>query len=212
MACRVIAATPPSAQGARLPPRIEHAGNFVPDLSQTSEWRRAGILPVPQPPFIYGSGDVYFKYLGREAGERMWPFRSLLAQGWSLPGNSDVWVGSDPRQTNPLFGIWAAVTRKTFHGNVHQPAEAISVQQGLEMYTASAAKVLGREQQLGTIAVGRNADLTILERDPRAGSPDQLLDLQTDAVLVDGVAAHVREDAAMPRLDAQTTGNERARA
>lgn len=61
--CEALASVPRVADGPRI--RIEHAGNFVPDYPELSAaWRRAGIVPVPQPVFIYNFAEFIPDYVG----------------------------------------------------------------------------------------------------------------------------------------------------
>ena len=76
--CDAIAAAGGSP-GGRIRTRIEHAGNFLPEPAVTVEsWRRAGIIPVPQPVFIYTFGGYFPTYLGSYGATGRFPFRSLL--------------------------------------------------------------------------------------------------------------------------------------
>lgn len=95
--------------------RIEHAGNFVPDYDALSAaWKVAGIIPVPQPIFIYNFGEFIPDYVGEYARDRQFPFRRVIDDGWTISGSSDVWVGSEVGQANPFFGVASAVARRTY--------------------------------------------------------------------------------------------------
>src|SRR5262249_30391020 len=45
------------SRDSRLRTRLEHAGNVVTTDATVANWRRADILPVPQPVFLYSFGD-----------------------------------------------------------------------------------------------------------------------------------------------------------
>lgn len=150
---------------------------------------------MPQPVFLYTFGDFFPVYLGEYGARGGFPFRSLLRDGWRLSGSSDVWVGSEEQATNPLFSVWCCVARRTFRGDTIDEDEAIPVEDALRMHTIDAAAVLGRERLVGSLEPGKVADCVVLDRDPTACATEELLDVQVDAVVVDGRLAYEREGA-----------------
>jgi predicted amidohydrolase YtcJ len=193
--CAAIERAGGAPEGA-LRTRIEHAGNFAPDLATTTAaWRRAGIVPVPQPVFIYTFGDYFPTYLGDYGTTGRFRFRTLLDDGWRLSGSSDVWVGSEELATNPFFSIWCCVKRETFSGQVIAPEERLSVAEALRMHTLDAAAVLGQEHAIGSLEAGKAADCLVLDRDPLTCADDDLLDVSVDAVLLGGRLAYERDGA-----------------
>src|SRR5690606_2410615 len=82
--CEAIVAAGGIPDGAPTT-RIEHAGNFLPEPGATTKaWRDAGIVPVPQPVFLYTFGDFFPTYLGEYGEQGRFPFRDLLDDGWPL--------------------------------------------------------------------------------------------------------------------------------
>jgi predicted amidohydrolase YtcJ len=182
--------------GGTVPPtRIEHAGNLVTTQETIDHWRHAGILPAPNPAFLYVFGDVFATYLGPAATTGRFPFRRLLDEGWRVSGGSDIGMGCDPRQMNPMFGIWCCVHREGFEGGLIEPEQRISVDEALEMFTVNGAHALGVEHERGTLEPGKLADVVVLDRDPRAVAPDRLLDVKVDYVFVGGELVHERPGA-----------------
>ncbi|MEA2291422.1 MAG: hypothetical protein QOF17_442 [Solirubrobacteraceae bacterium] len=174
------------APEGRMRTRIEHAGNFMPDPAAGELWRRAGILPVPQPVFLYTFGDYFADYLGEYGTRGRFPFARLLSEGWPLSGSSDVWVGSEREATNPMFGVWCCVARRSYDGNQIDPEQAISVEAALRMHTLDAALALGEEGERGSIEPGKAADLVVLDRDPLASSTDDLRSIRASEVYLGG--------------------------
>lgn len=193
--CEAIAAVGGSPGGA-LRIRLEHAGNFLPDYEETvAFWQQAGILPSPQPVFIYAFGDYFPDYLG-DYGERgRFPFRRLLDEGWMLPASSDVWVGSEESVTNPFFGIWCAVRRQGFRGQPIDIDQQIAVEQALQMYTINGAKAFGKGDELGSLEAGKLADIIVLSEDPRNVSVDRLKEIKVDYVFRGGELVYTRPGA-----------------
>jgi predicted amidohydrolase YtcJ len=196
--CTAIADAGGAPEG-RLRTRIEHAGNFLPEPEATTErWRAAGIIPVPQPVFIYNFGDFFPTYLGPYGAQGRFPFRTLLDQGWPLTGSSDVWIGSETGQTNPFFSIWCTLKRQTFSGDILDADQKVTLHEALRMHTIDAAAVMGRQNELGSLEPGKLADITVLDRDPATCADDDLLEINVDAVLMGGDLRYAREGA--PKL------------
>lgn len=192
--CAAIAGLGGSAAG-RTRVRIEHAGNFLPLQRTADAWAEAGIIPVPQPVFIYTFGEYFPDYLGDYGRKGRFPFKTLLAGGWRLSGSSDVWIGSEREATNPLFSIWCCLKRQTYNGNFIDPHEAITLKQALCMHTIDAAATLGEEDVRGSIAPGKYADIIALERDPFDVTIDELRSLKVDYVMSMGREVFRRDQA-----------------
>ncbi|MFO7496988.1 MAG: amidohydrolase family protein, partial [Desulfobacterales bacterium] len=76
-------------------------------------------------------------------------------------------------------GVQAAV----LHPN---PEERVSLREALEMFTVTAAWSAFEEEQKGSLAPGKLADLVVLDRDPFAVPTDQIAAIRTERVFVGG--------------------------
>ncbi len=166
--------------------RIEHAGNLRPDTTTSDWWKRAGIVPAPQPVFLYTFGDYFVDYLGEYGSRGRFPFRTLLDDGWSLSASSDVWVGSEREATSPMFGVWCCVARESYAGNVIDIEQALTVDEALRLHTVGAARAMGEDDLKGSLEPGKLADLTVLERDPHTAATADLRRLRVDMTVLDG--------------------------
>ncbi|WP_423184995.1 amidohydrolase [Arthrobacter sp. NyZ413] len=174
--------------------RMEHAGNFVPDYEHLNDaWRRAGIVPVPQPVFIQNFAEFLPEYVGEYARDRQFPLRRMIDDGWPVSGSSDVWVGSEIGQTNPFLSIASCVGRKTFHNSTLNLDQAITVHEALKMHTIGGAYALGEEDNRGTLEAGKLADLIVLDRNPLTTDVQELTDIAVEQVFVGGRRVYVRE-------------------
>ncbi|MFT3731789.1 MAG: amidohydrolase [Hyphomicrobium sp.] len=183
------------APTGRLHTRIEHAGNLMPSEVTADKWAAAGIIPVPQPVFLYTFGEYFPDYLGDYGKLGRFSFATLLKQGWRLSGSSDVWVGSESSATNPLFGVWCCVKRQTYSGVPLDPQETISLDQALRFHTIDAAAVLGEDDVRGSLAPGKFADLIVLDRDPHSVAVDELPEIKVDYVFKNGREIWLRNGA-----------------
>ncbi len=143
--------------------RIEHF-----ELATDAQIQRTldlGLVVGMQPSFEYFWGGPNGMYASR-LGER-WRSTNRIAQildaGLKIAGGSD----SNVTPPNPLLGIHAAVN----HPN---PEQRISVEAALKMMTLDAAYGVTCDRQFGTIARGKHANFTILDRDLMAIPRDQI--------------------------------------
>ncbi|MEA2331913.1 MAG: hypothetical protein QOH58_2051 [Thermoleophilaceae bacterium] len=172
--------------------RIEHAGNFRPETRTSDAWTRAGIVPAPQPVFLYTFGDYFVDYLGEYGARGRFPFRTLLDDGWTLSASSDVWVGSEREATNPLFGVWCCVARETYAGKVIDLDQALTVDEALRLHTIGGAAAMGESDVKGSLEPGKLADVAVLDRDPYTASTGDLRHIRTDLTLIGGEVAYER--------------------
>ncbi|MEN2738353.1 amidohydrolase family protein [Microbacterium sp. X-17] len=179
--------------------RIEHLGNLLTRPEAVDRWLESGVLPMPQPGFLYNFGDYFPVYLGETGAHGRFPFRSLTERGLELNGSSDVYTGAEERQTNPFFGMQCSITRTSFTGAIIEPEEAIDLDTALRMHTINAARALGLESEYGSIEKGKQADLIVLDRDPWKTDPAELSEVRVDHMIVGGELVYSREGAAAPQ-------------
>jgi len=137
--------------------RIEHSQIVRP--ADIPRFAKLGVIASMQP--SHAIGDLHFApaRLGdrRLAGAYAW--ESLLKAGVTVVGGSDAPV----ERGDPLIEFYAAVARKDLTGfsapNWH-PEEALSRAEALKLFTSSAAYARFSEDDLGTIEVGKRADLS----------------------------------------------------
>lgn len=140
--------------------RIEHCG--LPTLEQIDRMAKAGIMPVNQPQHHFNWGEGVEQAIGTP-GERFNPLGDFERAGVPVTISSDAPV-ADPR---PMEAIQAAVSRITRRGTqLGSDDLAVSLDTALRGHTISAARALGREDELGSIEVGKRADFAVLGRDP----------------------------------------------
>jgi predicted amidohydrolase YtcJ len=168
--------------------RIEHNSVIRPDL--LPRYGEIGIIPVvfglypscnpfgPPPPPAYQAWE--------------WPYRALLDAN---PGLPVAWHGDDPffGRIRPLDDLYSLITRADVdaEGNIcpaptwHQ-AHTITAEEALPMMTINAAYALFRDEEVGSIAVGKYADLIILPDKPLTVAPDELVTMAVQLTMVGG--------------------------
>jgi len=86
--------------------------------------------------------------------------------------------GSDGMPFGPLYGL---------HWAVNSPFESqrLSPKEALKAYTSGSAYAGGLEGKVGSIEVGKYADIVLLDGDP-IGNPDSIKDLEVELTIADG--------------------------
>ncbi|WGL51684.1 amidohydrolase family protein [Nocardioides sp. BP30] len=172
--------------------RIEHLGNVLADPADIATWRRAGVRPVLQPAFLHNFVGDFVPMLLGDAGTRgRLPLRSILDGGVIPAGSSDVALGAEDQQSNPLFGIWCLLARRSYWQRHIEPSEAITFSEALRLFTLEGARALGLADEIGSLEPGKRADFVVFDRDPRAHA-DDLLRTSVDAVYLDGAPLPTR--------------------
>jgi predicted amidohydrolase YtcJ len=98
--------------------------------------------------------------------ERVWPVREGIDSGALVIVGSDWSIVPAP---NPWVAIETLVTRRQpgeTQGPGFGPAEAITLQEAIRLFTVNAARQTGSIRTLGSIARGKSADLIVLDRNP----------------------------------------------
>jgi predicted amidohydrolase YtcJ len=160
------------AQGRARDPRgrVEHVE--WPDPADLPRFGREGVIASMQPSH---ASPVWHKAAVREQriGERVthgWPWASILRSGGLVAFGSD-WPIAD---LDPLTHLRAAVTRTDPERESPEswlPHERLTVGAALACSTWGSAFAAFGEDRRGTVAVGRPADLVVLDRDLLAGGP-----------------------------------------
>ena len=114
---------------------------------------------------------------------RPWLYRvRSLQEAGVVAASSDAPV-SEP---HPLLGMYAAITRRAETGEVVGADEAVPAESALAMHTVNAAYAARHEADRGTIEVGKLADFALIDRDPTAVEPDELLGARVSLTIVGG--------------------------
>ena len=141
--------------------RVDHCE--MPTAEDWPRMARLGILAAMQPQHFYGD-EMIEQRLGYARAQRRCPWRSLDEAGVPVSFGTDWAAGP----FNPAYGLLIAALRMNYKGdNDWGPREAIPVEQGIRFWTAGSAHALFMEQDIGTLAVGKYADLAVFNTDLR---------------------------------------------
>jgi hypothetical protein len=165
---------------ANLP--TDHAIKVMADLQKTYD---AG-YPEAQAPFLWWIGDTYAGNLGPKRNPRLEPFQSYVKNGVIWAGGSDYYVTPYAAR----YGLWASVVRETQAGAYGKTpfgmAESVNIHLALKSYTIWAAHQMFLEHQVGSLEVGKDADIAVWDRNMYAIPSADLKNLQCEMTLVAG--------------------------
>ncbi|HVE14683.1 MAG TPA: amidohydrolase [Elusimicrobiota bacterium] len=172
--------------------KIEHIEVLA--LEDVPRFAKQGVVASMQPSHMcYDSPeqDPTPQRLGaRTRGSFVW--RSLEKAGALLVFGTD-WpvVPLDPREQ-----LYAATTRRHLNGKPIEgwmPGERVSLEDAIVHYTLDPARAVGREADLGSVAVGKRADLVVFGKDLFALSGEELRTVPVDMTVFDGAVVYERK-------------------
>ena len=102
-------------------------------------------------------------------------------------------AGSDGRAIGPLDpwqGIHHMITGRTISGSLVNDGQQITRLEALRMYTMGSAWTAVEEDQLGSIEIGKLADLVVLDADFLNVPDDEIDDISAALTLVGGVVVY----------------------
>ena len=163
--------------------RIEHA-QIVRD-EDIAKFASLGVIPAMQPTHCTSDMGFVAERVGKERAKGAYVWRSFLDAGLVIPCGSDFPVES----SNPMLGIYAAVTRQDAHGNPPGgwfPQQRMTIEEAIKGFTIWAAYAAFQEDILGSIEKGKLADFTVLDKDILTIDPKEILTTKALYTIVGG--------------------------
>lgn len=190
---------------SKLPHNIAHAQLIHPDdrkrigdmglfVTFTHAWSIPDVAyEMTVAPFIdrlnVGATDMYKPenyYI-----QNVYPAHSIQELGGTVTAGSDAPV--DTRDPRPFFNMEQAVTRANDDNNdgvVLNAEERLSIEDIIAAYTINGARAVGHDADVGSLEVGKRADLIVLEQNiielAETGQANKISDTQVSLTLFDG--------------------------
>lgn len=165
---------------ANLP--TPHALDVVAELQKKYD---AG-YPEMQAEFLWWIGDNYAGNYGPKRNPNLIPLKTMYQREILWSGGSDYFVTPLPAR----YGIWASLARQTAKGTYGADpfgmTEAVDIRIALRSYTAWGARQMFLENKIGSLEVGKRADIAIWDRDLYSVPSDQIKDMKCLMTLLDG--------------------------
>ena len=150
---------------------------------------KLGVIAVANPYWFIKELDYHEKlsvpYLGKERAENQYPMKSFFDKGVIVTQATDYPVTADLRPTN---GIQTAVIRQLPDKpeTLLNPSERVTVEQMIKAATLNGAYQFKCEDTLGSITVGKKADLVVLDSDITACKPEKINDATVLRTMIEG--------------------------
>ena len=170
----------PGADRLRL--RLEHFA-----LPRKDQIERAAAMPVVlslQPAIVRVFGGLV-NHVIDEFGIDAPPFpmRDLVEAGATIAAGSDFPCAP----LAPLEGVEALVTRSLpREGGLLAPEQAIPAEEVIRQYTNGSAYATNRDSEVGSLEIGKRADMVVMSHDPTAVDPNYIGEIEVQQTYVDG--------------------------
>lgn len=178
-------------------PRVEHAQIISPQ--DIPRFAQLGVIPSMQASHQTSDMPWAELRLGPQRIRGAYAWRSLLNTGVVIPNGTDFPV----EHVSPIITFHSSVTRQDAD---NQPPggwyadQRMTREEALRSMTLWPAYAAFQENELGSIAVGKYADFTILNRDIMTAAPERILGAQVVATYVGGAPVY---EAKMPVVRAE---------
>jgi predicted amidohydrolase YtcJ len=143
-------------------------------------------FPEPSATFAWWLGDTYAGNFGPSRSLRLNPFKTFRSKGMIWANGSDFPVTPFPAR----YAIWAAIAREPLLGVYGRDpfgrAESVDAHTALHAVTIWAARQMFLEKKVGSVEVGKYADLAVWDRDFYTVPTAQIKDAKCLMTIFDG--------------------------
>lgn len=165
---------------------------YDPSPQNLEDMKRMEVGVATNPSFLHFLGDSFIFNMGKEWAAHASPHKEYLENGIHISGGSDAGVTPYP----PLWGIYAAVARKTqVSKQVAGADQRISIQDALRIFTMGGTWMSFEEKIKGSIEPGKLADMVILGEDILTVDPERIPKIPIIATFVGGKAVYIAPEA-----------------
>ncbi len=160
-------------------------------------FRKLGIITNGTPLWATDYNGVDYDRYQRKLGakrfdEELLPYGDLVHSGATFTIGADL-GGVDITEIGPLLHLEAAVTRQRPghpNDNIMVARQRMSIEDAIKAYTINGAYQLRMEDQIGSIKVGKKADLVFLEKDMFKVPTHTIHSIRVMQTMMDGKVTH----------------------
>ena len=121
--------------------------------------------PEAQAPFMWWIGDTYAGNFGPERSLRLVPLNTFLKNGIRWGGGSDYPSRRSPRAMDSGRRSRRETAKGTYGSHPFGTAESVDIHAALRSYTVWGARQLFLEDRIGSLEIGKEADIAVWDRD-----------------------------------------------
>jgi predicted amidohydrolase YtcJ len=170
---------------------------YFPSPEIIRQCRDLGVCVDTQGYLYYKDADTLAEIYGPAWAERFIGLGDWVRGGVPVAVNADHMIGTDPNHAmnsfNPFLMMSIGVTRKTQSGSIHGKQQALSRLDALRTVTTWPAYLAFDESKLGTLEVGKLADLVILGGDYLKCPDAEIAGLTVERTIVGGLTVFQKE-------------------
>ena len=175
------------AQSQRRKPRQDHRTTIVhfgfAKSAQIKQLAKLGAIVAANPYYAVALGERYAKHgLGPERAFAMTPLNAAAKEGIRFALHSDMPMAP----ARPLFLMGAAVNRIGAEGALVGAEQRISAMRALRAVTIDAAYSLRLEGEVGSLEVGKMANMTVLDKNPLEVPSTEIADIPIWGTVLEG--------------------------
>lgn len=157
----------------------------ITDEALLDRFARLGVQAYIQPVFLEYDAHIVQDRVGAQRAAHSYAWKGLLERGVNASGGSDCPV----ERMDSLPNLYCAMTRADFEGWPNggwHPEQNLSAQQALRLFTHNVAAASGEQDHRGDLAVGYDADLTVLDEDFFEVQPAHVKDIAVHMTVMNG--------------------------
>jgi predicted amidohydrolase YtcJ len=174
---------------------ITHA-NF-PSQHNLERCKALGVCADVQPAWLWKDGAALENVLGEKRMRWFQPYKTWM-EYTTIGGGSDHMVKLDSLEAtnpwNPWLGIWTTLERQTERGGVLTPDERLTREQAIRLYTINNAYLNHEEKEKGSLEVGKDGDLIVIDRDILTCPVKEVRDVKVLTTVVGGKVVYERKE------------------
>lgn len=159
--------------------RIEHGSMAYPHLLE--RMKKLELEVSMNPAFLYFLGRAHVAAI-QDRVFYEFPMAQCFRMGIPVSIGSDCPV----EDCHPKYGLYAATVRRTIAHQDCGREQCLTMEQALYALTMAGARHTFQEDQKGSITPGKLADFTVLNSNPLAIEPEQILDLEVLMTVLGG--------------------------
>ncbi len=174
---------------------ITHA-NF-PSQHNLERCKALGVCADVQPVWLYKDGAALQKVLGDKRMQWFSPYKTWM-EYTTIGGGSDHMVKLDSLEAtnpwSPWLGMWTTLERQTERGGVLTPDERLTREQAIRLYTINNAYLTHSEKEKGSLEVGKDGYLIVIDRDVLTCPVQDVRDVKVLWTVVGGKVVYERKE------------------